>query len=150
MVLEARHVYWSDNYGKTMVDRFDKMAKLVNDYLGGTDHDKMASVSEIHVHKSNPKKVLLWGDGNVSFYSEDGGDTLTVVDNPKDTLGLSHKIRPHPTQHDWLLSIARTEECYINDKSGCHMDLWLSQDFGKTWKCLTDATDGKLKGALST
>ena len=145
MVSDARHVYWSKDHGRTMKDRFQTMAKLV-DAKFGSEHDRLASVSQIIVNAGDPKKVLLWGDGNVSFSSKDGGETLTLVDNPSDTLGLSHKIRQHPTQPDWLLSIAYRQSCYLSGKGGCAMDLWVSKDFGNSWTNLTEASGGKLAG----
>lgn len=146
MVSSARHVYWSQDHGETMVDKFPTMAKMVDERMGA-DSERLASVNEVLVNKDDPKKVLLWGDGNLSFISTDGGNTLKLVDVPAGTLGLSHKIRPHPTQADWLLSIAYREICYISGTYGCAMDLWLSNDFGLSWKNLTAATGGKLAGA---
>ena len=149
MVSNARHVYWSNDHGESMVDKFPTMAKMVNERMG-PDNDRLASVSQVLVHKDDPKKVLLWGDGNLSFMSKDGGSSLQLVDVPAGTLGLSHKLRQHPTQADWLLSIAYREICYISGSWGCAMDLWLSKDFGTSWKNLTAATGGRLAGARCT
>eukprot|EP00892_Ulva_mutabilis_P002708 jgi/Ulvmu1/12438/UM009_0090.1 len=150
---QFHHVYWSKDYGKTMVDKFPALQQLVRAQPGGgieqTMDDLNASVKAVLVHAANPKKVILWGEGKFLFISQDAGESFTVVPMPKDTFGMSHLTRPHPTQPDWLLSMAYRNSCYEGDVfSECSMDLWLSKDFGQTWENLTEKTKGKLAGFI--
>lgn len=144
-----RHVWWSKDHGMTMQDKHPEVTKLLTDKLGAQYDDKLTSVSRVFVNSDDQKKVLLWGDDAYSFKSDDGGTTLKVVDVPKNTKGMSHVIRQHPTKPEWLLSMAYRDVCYQLDGYGCTMDLWLSLDLGETWKNLTQASGGKVAGERS-
>jgi len=150
---QFHHVYWSNNYGKKFTDKFPELQKLVRAQAGGGRDPTMdnldASIKLILVHAGNPQKVILWGEGKFLFLSEDAGATFKVLPVPKGTLGMSHLIRPHPTEPDWLLSIAYRNSCYQGGiLSDCAMDLFLSKNFGQTWENLTQKTKGKLEGFI--
>lgn len=150
---QFHHVYWSDNYGKKFVDKFSELKKLVKSKPDGGQDDTMdnlnASIKAVIVHATNPQKVILWGEGQYLFISETAGASFEIVDVPPDTFGMSHQTRPHPTQPDWLLSMAYRNSCYKGDILGdCAMDLWLSKDFGRSWENLTAKTKGKLSGFI--
>lgn len=150
---QFHHVYWSKDHGKTMKDRFPDLQDLVRQQPGGgvdpTMDDLNASVKAVLVHAADPKKVILWGEGKFLFISSDAGESFSVVDMPKDTFGMSHLTRPHPTQPDWLLSMAYRNSCYEGDVfTECAMDLWLSKNFGETWENLTLKTNKKLAGFI--
>jgi Sortilin, neurotensin receptor 3, len=146
------HVYWSKDHGNTLRDRWDDLVAVVRAYRADsydTDQDDLhASCNGIIVHARDPKKVLLWGDGLYSFATSDGGDSFKVSPVPENTLGLAHQVRVHPTQPDWLLSLAYRSVCYDYGTSGCAMDLFISKDFGGSWQNLTAATNGRLAGFI--
>ena len=159
---QFHHVYWSQDHGKTMTDKFEELKKKVMDKIGAgydaSQHDLHASVSRIYVHAKDPRRVILWGEGSYAFLSEDGGATLDLLRMPEDkenTYGMSHQIRQHPTQPDWVLSLAYRTSCYDSSIPGCSMDLWLTKDFfgkdldGKKWRNLTaQAPKGTIAGFL--
>lgn len=150
---QFHHVYWSKDYGKTMVDRFPEIQRLVQGQPGGSVDPTLdnlhASVRLVLVHAADPKKVILWGEGKFLFISDNAGESFGVYPMPKDTFGMSHLTRPHPTQPDWLLSMAYRNSCYEDEVfAECAMDLWLSKDFGKNWENLTLKTKGKLAGFI--
>ncbi|NJM26924.1 MAG: molybdopterin-dependent oxidoreductase [Bacteroidia bacterium] len=147
---QFHHVYWSEDHGKTMRDRWDDLVAAVkafrrDSYVPKRD-DMHASVNGIIVNSKDPKKVLLWGDGLYSYITTDGGNTLKVLPVPANTLGLAHDIRAHPTQPDWLVSLAYRSVCYQYGGEGCTMDLFLTTDFGANWQNLTAATGGRVSG----
>jgi sortilin len=147
--LEAapRHVYWSKDHGRSMKDRFPDLVKLVAKVsTKGSEH--FASVSQIFVNEQHQSKVLLWGDGPFAFASDDGGETLVLVSLPKGTIGLAHQVRPHPYNHDWLLTLAERNDCILTPHFGCAKDLWLTKDFGYTWTNLTAQSKGMVSGFL--
>lgn len=150
---QFHHVYWSKDYGKTFVDKFPELQGLVAGQAGsGVDQtmdDLNASVRSVLVHADDPKRVILWGEGMFLYISSNGGESFDLVPVPKDTFGMSHLVRVHPTKADWLLSMAYRNSCYQGDiLSECAMDLWLSKDFGRTWDNLTARTKGKLAGFI--
>lgn len=149
---QFHHIYWSDNHGKTMKDRFDDLKALVKAKIGSgyraSEHDLHASVSQIFVNANDPKRVILWGEGQYAFSSSDGGSTLKITPVPENTYGMSHQIRQHPTQPDWMLSLAYRNSCYDASIPGCSMDLWLTKDFAQTWTNLTAQAGGKVSGFL--
>jgi hypothetical protein len=149
---QYHHIYWSEDHGITMTDRFNDLKMLVKDYIGQSynpdSHDFHASVTKIFVHSKDPRRVILWGDGAYAFYSSDGGANLKIVSVPENTYGMSHQIRQHPTQPDWMLSLAYRNSCYDEDSPGCSMDLWLTKDFAKTWTNLTAKAGGSIAGFL--
>lgn len=147
MTVGARHVYWSKDHGRTFVDRYDELVKQVT-AKAGAGTERLAGVSKVFVNAANQRKVLLWGDGPYAFASEDGGETLELLDLPPNTIGLAHQIRQHPNRHDWLLTLAQRDDCIIGTHFGCAMDLWLTKDFGRQWANLTAAAGGAVAGFL--
>lgn len=151
---QFHHVYWSSDHGMTMTDKFEELRAMVKEEIGAnydaSQHDLHASVSQIYVNAKDPKRVILWGEGSYAFLSEDGGETLKITPVPENTYGMSHQIRQHPTQPDWMLSLAYRNSCYDSPSSGCSMDLWLTKDFAKTpWTNLTaQAPEGTISGFL--
>lgn len=149
---QFHHIYWSDDYGFTMTDRFEDLKQLVKDKIGSdydpSTHDLHASVSKIFVNSKDPKRVVLWGEGSYAYESKDGGKTLEIVSVPENTYGMSHQVRQHPTQADWMLSLAYRNSCYDSSSPGCSMDLWLTKDFARSWTNLTEKAGGAVSGFL--
>ena len=93
LTVSARRVYWSSDHGASMHDKTPEMIQLITAQAGAGFED-FASINQVIVHDQDPSKVLLWGDETFSFSSTDGGATLSLVDVPAGTKGVSHLIKP--------------------------------------------------------
>ncbi|GBG73819.1 hypothetical protein CBR_g17157 [Chara braunii] len=68
-----------------------------------------------------------------------------MVKGPAGHLGLV-TIRMHPEEPDWILVMARRWSCWARDSDNqyCADDLFLTQDFGRTWRNLTEESQGRI------
>lgn len=64
----------------------------------------------------------------------------------------------HPTEPEWMLASRLTDGCKRTDRQECNMEVYLTQDLGKTWKLLqryvaqfewAPSADGVLKPGMS-
>ncbi|KAJ8257991.1 hypothetical protein GJAV_G00191930 [Gymnothorax javanicus] len=106
-------LYRSENYGKS----FEDVTSLINNTFILTEFG-------IAIGPMNSGKVILTGDvsgsrGGRIFLSKDFGKSFTHTDLPFQPL---HQISYNPANPEQLLVLSLSR------------DLWLSQDFGTTWK----------------
>jgi hypothetical protein len=142
--LVGGRLYRSDYYGKadTWDDRTNEMTDALDD-----DDKKHAYVGVVDVHflKEHPGHMLFQGPGHTHWISEDYGKTYNAVDTPGGTLGYGSEIKIHPTHPDWVLARVRRNECLKDDSAiskWCAFDLFLSEDFARSWKNLTAESKG--------
>lgn len=99
--------------------------------------------------KLNPLRAFVQGAGRHHWVTDDGGATFTRVAAPGDTLGwyADFKGAFHPTKGDWILTKARRTACVVAggaSSPACAHDLFVSQDFGRTWANLTANSKGAI------
>lgn len=148
---QPHHLWLSSDHGRTFSDKYQDLLDLVKADRGSSFDDNFdkhhASVSRIFVHQTDPKRVLLWGDGFYLFSTSDAGQSFKAVPAPAGTYGMSHEVMPHPTQPDWLLTMALRKACYEGYFfQDCEQDLFYSNDFGLTWTNLTATAGGDIIG----
>ena len=109
-------------------------------------------VLEIQIHPIKRSHIFFRGIGKFHWTSTDGGHTFTQVRAP----GLGGRddsyIRLHPTEENWLLMLVRRPWCSgANNQRNplCGKDLFVTTDFGMTFKNLTAESGRRSKGLVS-
>ncbi|KAK9845742.1 hypothetical protein WJX81_001203 [Elliptochloris bilobata] len=141
----AGRVWRSDDYGRagSWVDITTALPGALTPEPGA-DADA-AGVMEIVYNEAHPDRLLVLGAAFHNWISTDFGKTFARVETPGRTLGFWMECKVHPTQPDWLLAKVRRMEC---EESGsatnpwCAFDLFVSQDFAKSWTNLTANSEG--------
>lgn len=139
-------LYRSDHYGKH--GSWDDRTNEMTDALDEKDRkDALVGVISIHSPKRRPGHMLFQGPGHMHWTSKDFGETYEAQPTPGKTLGYGASIKIHPTQPDWVLSLVRRNEC-IKEATAisrwCAKDLFFSEDFGATWRNLTEGSSGRV------
>ena len=135
----------SDYHGKA--DSWHDVTPKLIEALPKDKSKGAAGVVNIHWHPSKPERVLFQGRDQYHWVSEDGGESFTSVSAPGNTLGLTQEMKIHPTNPKWILAKAERDSCWPDFAApDCTADLWISKDFGATWKNLTEASKGKVAG----
>jgi len=104
-------------------------------------------VVALHWSEFRAEQVFFQGRGRWHWVSSDAGASFRAVPSPGNTLGFSQEIKVHPYQSDWILAKVQRDSCYPDLKSpSCGADLFVSKNFGTTWKNLTEQSGGKMNG----
>ena len=143
---QKNFVYRSGDEGKTWERQNWKMEKT-------SDEDKSGILS-FHVSPSDTSKIFFRGIGRQHWMTTDRGARY----QPLDPSFIIKEIKMHPNEPDWMLASSLTDGCRKTERKNCNMEVYLTQDLGKTWKLLqkyvaqfewAPATDGVLKPGVS-
>lgn len=138
-------IWRSDYHGKA--DSWLDLTPKLQSVLPKEEDSKSTGIVNVHWHPSKPEKVFLQGRGRYHFVSDDNGATFSAVSSPGNTVGYSQEAKVHPKRPDWILIKALRDSCSWDLFSPeCTADLWISKDFGHSWKNLTEASKGKISG----
>ncbi|KDD72009.1 hypothetical protein H632_c4009p0, partial [Helicosporidium sp. ATCC 50920] len=107
---------------------------------GGPD---TAGVASVYLWAPDNRRVFLQGRGQWHWTSTDGGATFRAAPSPGGTEGEWQTVELHPRRADWVLARTRRQVCAQDRRSPqCAWDLFLSQDFGASWRNLTESSKG--------
>ena len=133
----------SDYHGKA--DSWKDMTSQLHAAIPANETMTHAGVANIIWNDIKPDRVLLLGRGRWHWVTSDSGATFKAIPSPGNTLGFGQEVKPHPRQADWLLAKVRRDACTTDYRSAaCGHDLFISKDFGDSWKNLTEASNGKV------
>eukprot|EP00897_Mesotaenium_endlicherianum_P006337 jgi/Mesen1/5731/ME000029S05039 len=119
---------------------------LVRQSLRKWNYQAPKGAQALLFHPDNPNKIWFRGGGETHWLTEDSGGTYKAVKGPAGHTGVI-AIRMHPVETDWFLVMARRWACWSEDaasKRACADDLFLTQDFGKSWTNLTAKASGRI------
>eukprot|EP00297_Palpitomonas_bilix_P001596 CAMPEP_0113910008 /NCGR_PEP_ID=MMETSP0780_2-20120614/27236_1 /TAXON_ID=652834 /ORGANISM="Palpitomonas bilix" /LENGTH=930 /DNA_ID=CAMNT_0000906015 /DNA_START=87 /DNA_END=2879 /DNA_ORIENTATION=+ /assembly_acc=CAM_ASM_000599 len=116
-------LYRSVDEGKTWTAQTDKLKG---------DGSSEPNVAELIVSPANDQYIFLRGSNRESWYSKDGGDTFVAV-----TGYQFRQVKAHPRDMNLLVASQRTKGCDATGSS-CFNEMYLSQDFGTTWKKIAE------------
>ncbi|KAL6770526.1 hypothetical protein ACKKBF_B31605 [Auxenochlorella protothecoides x Auxenochlorella symbiontica] len=102
-------------------------------------------ITNVLVSPALGQHILLQGRAHFHFTSRDGGKTFKAIGTPGNTTGFDQEILFHPKQPEWILAKTRRPSCsWYMRSSACGYDLYLTQDFGTSWRNLTEAASGRV------
>ncbi|KAK9806438.1 hypothetical protein WJX73_007437 [Symbiochloris irregularis] len=136
-------VWRSDNFGAA-----DSWKNVSADLEGFYNSTFLTGVYQLHHFWKNPERILLQGAGTSNWVSVDFGERWQRVDTPGSTIGFWTQIKLHSTQPEWMLALVRRNTCFRPQSAAldkwCNTDLFVSQDFGRSWSNLTDNSQGRI------
>ena len=97
-----------------------------------TSDEEKSGILSFHVAPSESSKIFFRGSGKQHWMTTDRG--LKYV--PLEPAFSIKEIKMHPTEPEWMLASHLTEGCKKTNRVDCSMEVYLSVDFGKTWKLL--------------
>ena len=138
-------VYRSGDEGRSWERQNYKMEKTVDEEKSG--------ILSFHVSAADTSKIFFRGTGKQHWHSTDRGTKYA----PLEPSFIIKEIKMHPTESEWMLASSLTDGCRKSDREHCNMEVYLTQDLGKTWRLLqryvaqfewAPATDGVLKPGM--
>ena len=84
---------------------------------------------------ADKNRLVFLSDGRVHWATSDAGRTYKQI---TDTYRF-HEVKLHPKDGNMMLTCVLSDKCHDSSESGyCYKKLYVSKDFGKSWKFLTD------------
>jgi hypothetical protein len=140
-------VYRSGDEGRTWERQNWKMDK--------TSDDEKSGILSFHVAPGDTSKVFFRGVGRQHWLTTDRGGKYQPLE-PAFTI---KEVKIHPIEPEWMLASHLTDGCKKQERQDCNMEVYLTQDLGRSWKLLqryvaqfewAPATDGELKPGMSS
>jgi len=119
-----------------------------------TSDDEKSGILSFHVSPGDTSKVFFRGTGKQHWLTLDRGQKYQPLE-PAFTI---KEVKMHPTEAEWMLASHLTEGCKSAERKGCNMEVYLTQDLGKTWRLLqryvaqfewAPSADGLLKPGMT-
>ena len=76
--------------------------------------------------------MFFRGTGRQHWLSYDQGAKY----QPLDPSFSIKEVKMHPTEAEWMLASHLTDGCKKAERTNCAMEVYLTQDLGRTWKLL--------------
>ena len=143
---QKNFIYRSGDEGRKWERQNWKMEK--------TSEEEKSGILSFHVMPADTSKIFFRGVGKQHWHTVDRG--LKYI--PLDPAFIIKEVKPHPTEPEWMLASHLTEGCRTTARKDCSMEVYLTQDLGKTWKLLqryvaqfewAPAADGVLKPGMT-
>eukprot|EP00197_Chlamydomonas_leiostraca_P003012 CAMPEP_0202867564 /NCGR_PEP_ID=MMETSP1391-20130828/9502_1 /ASSEMBLY_ACC=CAM_ASM_000867 /TAXON_ID=1034604 /ORGANISM="Chlamydomonas leiostraca, Strain SAG 11-49" /LENGTH=890 /DNA_ID=CAMNT_0049547617 /DNA_START=70 /DNA_END=2742 /DNA_ORIENTATION=- len=142
---DAGGVWYSSDGAKT----WEEKTVLLNSTLQAGES---LFVNAVFSSKSDPKNVVLLGNGLTYWTSNDFGATYTARQTPTKWKGMSIKsYKQHPHNEAWLLVLVKRPACRTMDhmQQECPFDLVLTRDLfsgNPNWTNLTANANSQVAG----
>eukprot|EP00938_MAST-03A_sp_MAST-3A-sp1_P006763 g6763.t1 len=118
-------LYRSTDEGKSWSDEMSRLKR--SDSTGG--------VVSMELSGADKNRLVFLSDGRVHWATSDAGRTYKQI---TDTYRF-HEVKLHPKDGNMMLTCVLSDKCHDSSESGyCYKKLYVSKDFGKSWKFLTD------------
>eukprot|EP00939_MAST-03C_sp_MAST-3C-sp1_P004380 g4380.t1 len=127
ILTDANVLYRSTDEGKTWVDQMPRLRR--SDVTGG--------VVSMEVSGADENKLVFLSDKQVHWATANAGKTYTTL---TESLRF-HEMKLHPKNGNMMLMCVLSEKCHTadpNDPGVCFKQLYVTTDFGRNWKFLTD------------
>jgi hypothetical protein len=83
-------------------------------------------------HTPGASQMFFRGTGRQHWLSYDQGAKY----QPLDPSFSIKEVKMHPTESEWMLASHLTDGCKKASRTECAMEVYLTQDLGKTWRLL--------------
>ena len=142
---QKNFVYRSGDEGRSWERQNWKMEKTADEEKSG--------IQSFHASPADSSKIFFRGSGKQHWMTLDRG----LKYQPLEPSFIIKEVKMHPTEAEWMLASHLTDGCKKAARTECNMEVYLTQDLGKTWKLLqryvaqfewAPAADGVLKPGM--
>jgi len=143
---QKNFIYRSGDEGRSWERQNWKMEKTSAD-------EEKSGILSFHASPVDSSKIFFRGSGKQHWLTLDRG----LHYQPLDPAFVIKEVKMHPTESEWMLASHLTDGCKKSSRVDCNMEVYLTQDLGKTWKLLqryvaqfewAPAADGQLKPGM--
>ena len=143
---QKNFVYRSGDEGRTWERQNWKMEKTRED-------EEKSGILSFHVSPADTSRIFFRGTNRQHWLTTDRG----VKYVPLEPSFVIKEVKMHPTEPEWMLASHLTEGCKRAERVDCNLEVYLTQDLGRTWKLLqryvaqfewAPASDGMLKPGM--